>query len=45
MTTTFISDGKTILYTDDRNEWRRWLEENFDSESEIWFAFPTKASG
>ena len=29
----------------DRREWRAWLAEHFETESEIWFVFPTKASG
>ena len=33
------------FYTSERAEWRRWLLENFETESEIWFVFPTKASG
>ena len=33
------------FYTAKREEWRAWLSENFESESEIWFVFPTKASG
>jgi len=31
--------------TADRNEWRRWLSENFSTEKEVLFVFPTKASG
>lgn len=34
-----------VFYASDRNEWRRWLEENFTVEKEIWLAFPTVASG
>ena len=34
-----------IFYAKDRAEWRAWLAENFEKESEIWFVFPTKASG
>ncbi len=33
------------FYATDRNEWRKWLAENFDKETEIWFIFPMKASG
>ncbi len=33
------------FYTADRNVWRRYLEERFETESEIWFVFPTVASG
>ena len=28
-----------------RAEWRKWLQENYDKESEVWFVFPLKASG
>ena len=34
-----------IFYTSDRSEWRKWLSDNFESEKEIWFVFPTKNSG
>ncbi len=33
------------FYTDRREEWRRYLEEHFETADEIWFVFPTKASG
>ena len=35
----------TTFYTSDRAEWRRYLEMHFETLSEIWFIFPTKASG
>ncbi|MBO4888994.1 MAG: YdeI/OmpD-associated family protein [Firmicutes bacterium] len=28
-----------------REEWRAWLLAHFETEDEIWFVFPTKASG
>jgi len=34
-----------IFYTSDRAQWRSWLSEHFETENEIWFVFPTKASG
>lgn len=36
---------QNIFYASDRNEWRRWLEAHFEVENEVWFVFPTKASG
>jgi len=33
------------LYTSDRQEWRRWLSEHFETETGIWLVFPMKASG
>ena len=33
------------IYCTDRSEWRRWLNENFETKEEIWFVFPTKESG
>ncbi len=36
---------KKILYCRDRRAWRAWLEEHFESETEIWFVFPTVRSG
>ena len=40
----FESDGKLIFYSDDRSEWRHWLEENFKTAEEITVAFPSKDS-
>ena len=34
-----------IKYFENRKEWREWLSENFDTDSEIWFVFPNKSSG
>ena len=40
----FEADGKQIFYPDDRNEWRRWLEENFRTADEMIVAFPSGGS-
>lgn len=37
--------NKKTFYTSDRNEWRKWLSEHFETESEIWLVFPSKDSG
>ena len=29
----------------DRQQWRDWLNQHFETETEIWFVFPTKDSG
>ena len=34
-----------ILYCADRRQWRDWLAEHFETSAQIWFVFPTKASG
>lgn len=34
-----------IKYFENREEWRRWLTDNFDTAREIWFVFPHKSSG
>ena len=34
-----------VVYFENRKEWREWLSENFDTNSEIWFVFPNKSSG
>ena len=34
-----------IFYSGERLKWREWLFENFEKADEIWFVFPTKASG
>ena len=36
---------ENIFYTSDRAEWRRWLAEHFETETEVWFVFPLKNSG
>ncbi len=38
-------DDKKTVYCTDRREWRAWLAEHFETEKEIWFVFPTVASG
>jgi uncharacterized protein YdeI (YjbR/CyaY-like superfamily) len=39
-----MKDFKT-LYVTERNEWRKWLELNFNKEKEIWLVYPNKSSG
>ena len=34
-----------ILYCAERQQWRDWLAAHFETEREVWFVFPTKASG
>ena len=34
-----------IFYTDKREAWRAWLAAHFETEKEVWFVFPTIASG
>ena len=34
-----------IKYFENREDWRKWLTENFNSADEIWFVFPHKSSG
>jgi len=36
---------KETFYTSDRRIWRQWLSENFETQTEIWFVFPSKDSG
>jgi len=36
--------GKT-LYVTNREQWRTWLEKNFDGKTEIWLIYPHKSSG
>jgi len=33
------------LYVTERKNWRKWLENNFEKEKEIWLVFPKKSSG
>ncbi|WP_109300484.1 YdeI family protein [Aquimarina sp. AU474] len=32
------------VYFDNRNEWRKWLEENFELKTEVWLIYPKKSS-
>ncbi len=34
-----------LIYTAERNQWRRWLQENFETAKEIWLIYPVKESG
>lgn len=34
-----------IKYFESREDWRKWLTDNFETESGIWFVFPNKSSG
>ena len=36
---------ENIFYTSDRAQWRKWLSEHFEKETEVWFVFPLKNSG
>ena len=36
---------KKTLYCTNRDQWRSWLNDNFETETEIWFVFPTISSG
>ncbi len=38
-------DEKKTVYFRDRQQWRDWLTEHFETENEIWFVFPTVSSG
>lgn len=39
-----ITENK-IKYFNSREDWRKWLKENFETTDEIWFIFPLKSSG
>ncbi len=36
---------RETFYTAERSEWRKYLEEHFETATEIWFVFPMKGSG
>ena len=38
------SDNK-VKYFEYREDWRKWLKDNFETKGEIWFVFPNKSSG
>jgi hypothetical protein len=33
-----------IQYFENREDWRKWLTDNFETANEIWFVFPNKSS-
>ncbi len=33
-----------IKYFENREDWRKWLTDNFETKNEIWFVFPCKSS-
>jgi len=33
-----------IKYFDNREDWRKWLADNFELANEVWFVFPRKSS-
>ena len=35
-----MNGNKHVFFTD-RLQWREWLSEHFETESEIWFVFPS----
>ena len=37
--------SRKTLYISNREEWRQWLEENHQSEPEIWLVYPRKHTG
>ena len=39
-----MSKEDKIKYFENRQEWRKWLTENFETANEIWFVFPNKSS-
>lgn len=39
-----MSKEEAIKYFETRNEWRKWLTENFETANEVWFVFPVKSS-
>lgn len=34
-----------IKYFENREDWRKWLTDNFETANEVWFVFPIKSSG
>lgn len=39
-----IDKPLNTFYTNDRNVWRKWLTDNYQKETEVWFVFPMIAS-
>ena len=34
-----------IKYFENREDWRKWLADNFENANDVWFVFPSKFSG
>ena len=34
-----------VKYFENRKDWRKWLNDNFETANEVWFVFPSKSSG
>ena len=41
----FDLTSKELFYTSDRKEWRKYLEDNFETAKELWLVYPMTASG
>lgn len=39
-----MTTGNNIKYFENREDWRNWLTDNFETAREIWFVFPQKSS-
>ena len=42
---TIMTTENKIKYFENREDWRKWLTDNFETKDEIWFVFPQKSSG
>lgn len=40
-----MATDNDIKYFENREDWREWLMENFDTAGGVWFVFPCKSSG
>jgi uncharacterized protein YdeI (YjbR/CyaY-like superfamily) len=40
-----MTTEKELKYFENREDWRKWLAENFETKKGVWFVFPCKASG
>lgn len=40
-----LMEKTNVIFCKDRQQWRDWLAEHFETADEAWFVFPSKASG
>ena len=40
-----MQEALSTQYFTNRDDWRKWLEENYTTQDEIWLAYPKKATG
>ncbi|NDV45617.1 hypothetical protein D0T49_00925 [Paludibacter sp. 221] len=40
-----MTTENNVRYFENREDWRKWLADNFETADEVWFVFPQKSAG